>query len=271
LRQLLEKTYFLLLVYLTLQFQTSFLGASRNRFAEIFSANKQFIAPLPIPPASSEERSIVSANAKALQTVHTARRDTLARIARRLSAAHQRHRPLTWLFPNLSTEDDLIAAAPARLGADEKREWADQQYNNELTTLYEAITARLKPGVSLSASFVDGELSFAVDGISVVSRIFVSPGEGEFIVAQWKVLAATFSVTEKVDGKKLAIALRKLSVADNPAVVQQIIALEQELSALEANIARQEAEMNALVYRLYGLSELDIELIEGKAHRYRPH
>ena len=68
-----------------------------------------------------------------------------------------------------------------------------------------------------------------IDGVPVANRIFVSAEEGEFILAQWKVLAATFTVTEKTDGKKLANGLRKLTVADNIAVVQQIIALEREL------------------------------------------
>ncbi|MBV8738329.1 MAG: hypothetical protein JO007_13945 [Alphaproteobacteria bacterium] len=234
------------------------------------SANKQYIAPLPIPPASAEERSRVSVKARALQMAHTARRDTLVRIARRLSATRQRNRPEIWLFPDLRTKDDLIAAAPARLDDNEKREWADQQYNRDLTALYEAIAARLHPGASLSASFADGELSFAVDGVPIVCRIFVSPSEGEFIAAQWKVIAATFAITEKIDGKKLANALRKLAVADNPAVVQQIITLERQLSAVETDIAQKEAEMNGLVYRLYNLSQADISLIEGEVRHSRP-
>jgi hypothetical protein len=105
-------------------------------------------------------------------------------------------------------------------------------------------------------------MSFAIDGIPVVNRIFVSKAEGEFIVAQWKVLAATFAITQKTDGKKLANALRKLAVADNPAVVQQIIELEGELAEIEANIARQEAAMNALVNHLHGLTDADVVLIK---------
>jgi hypothetical protein len=229
------------------------------------SANKQFIAPLPIPPASAEDRSVVAAKARGLQLAHTARRDILARIERRLSATRQRNKPETWLFPDLKTKEELISAAPARLDAEEGRKWADQRYSVDLAALHQAITARLYPGASLSASFADGELSFAIGGLPVVNRVFVSSDEGEFIAAQWKVLAATFAITEKTDGKKLANALRKLAVADNPAVVQQIIALEHELSALEADIARQEGEMNALVYRLYGLSQADIALIEREA------
>ena len=226
------------------------------------SANKQFIAPLPIPAACVEDRSAVAAIARVLQIAHTARRDTLVRVERRLSATRQRNRPETWLFPGLKTKEELIAAAPAHLEPDKKRELADQRYSDDLTARYETITARLRPGSSLDASFADGELSFAVDGVPVVSRIFVSADEGEFIAAQWKVLAATFAITEKTDGKKLANALRKLAVADNPAVVQQIIDLECDLSALESEIALQETEMNTLIYRLYDLTQAEIALVE---------
>jgi hypothetical protein len=72
-----------------------------------FEANKQFIAPLPIPPASSHERTAVAIKARALQTAHTSRRDTLLRISRRLSATRTRNKPETWLFADLKTKLDL--------------------------------------------------------------------------------------------------------------------------------------------------------------------
>ena len=110
-------------------------------------------------------------------------------------------------------------------------------------------------------------MSIAVDGVPIIDRIFVSTAESEFILAQWKVLAATFAITEKTDGKKVANALRKLVVADNPALVQQIIALEADLSELETKIARQEAEMNTLIYALYGLTEDEARLVVSARQR----
>ena len=227
------------------------------------SANKQFIAPLPIPSAAVEERSAVARGARALQAVHTARRDTLARIARRLAATRQRNRPETWFFPDLKSKDERFAEAPARLDTEKKQEWAEQRYHDDLAARYDAITARLRPGSSLSAAFTDDELSLAVDGVPIINRIFVSAAEGAFILAQWKVIAATFTITEKTDGRKLANALRKLAVADNPAVVEQVIALEAELSGLEADIACQEAEMEHAMNRLYGLTEAEAALIHN--------
>ncbi len=234
-----------------------------------FSANKQFIAPLPIPPASPFDRADVAARAKALQAAHTARRDTLVKIQRRLSATRQRNKPETWLFAGLKTKRELAAAAPAPLDAEDKQKWAEQRYSLDLAAYHDAIKVRLRPGAPLAVSFADGELSFAIDGVPVIDRVFVGDAEGVFIAAQWRVVAATFTVTEGTEGKKLAEALRKLAVADNPALVQQIIALEGELSALDANIARQEAEMNALVNRLYGLTEAEKILVEKGLKAYQ--
>jgi tRNA G10 N-methylase Trm11 len=226
------------------------------------SANKQFIAPLPIPPASPEERAAAAESARALQVAHTRRRDTLVRIERRLSAVRLRSRPETWLFPGLKTANELVTKAPARLDPDQKREWAAQRYERDLADRHDAITARLRLGALFSAAFSDGELVFSIGGVPVIDRIFVSREEGEFILAQWKVRAATLTVTERTNGKMLAKLLRRLAVADNSAVVQQVIALEAELSSLDSDIARQEGEMNDLVYRLYELTEADKRLVQ---------
>ncbi len=59
------------------------------------SANKQFIAPLPIPDASDEQREEIARRARTLQEAHTARRDLLARIARRMETIKLRAKRLT--------------------------------------------------------------------------------------------------------------------------------------------------------------------------------
>jgi hypothetical protein len=227
-----------------------------------FEANRQFIAPLPIPRASASDRTEVARRARALQATHTARRDVLLKIQRRLSATRRRNRPETWLFPGLKTKHELMAAAPSALDTENKQKWAELRYALDLAAYHGAITVRLRSGASLSASFVDGELSFAIDGVPIIGRVFVTATEGEFILAQWKIVAATFVITPSIDGKKLADALRKLTVGDNPALVEQIITLESEFSVLDREIMRQEAEMNALVNRLYGLSDADRLLVE---------
>src|SRR3546814_468206 len=48
-----------------------------------FEANKQFIAPLPIPAATNQQRDEVVRIAKKLQTQHTTTRDLIKRITQR--------------------------------------------------------------------------------------------------------------------------------------------------------------------------------------------
>jgi hypothetical protein len=90
----------------------------------------------------------------------------------------------------------------------------------------------------------------------------VTEAEATFILAQWKLPATAFSITERTVGKKLCDALRKLAANDGSPVILQIMALERELASLDAEIALQERAMNALVYALYSLSAEEIEMVE---------
>lgn len=225
------------------------------------SANKQFIAPLPVPNALEANEVALAARAERLQQLHTRRRDLLAEIDRRLSVAAERSKPNTWLFPGLKSKRDLEDVAPARLRDDKKKDWAKKRHDEELAARHESVGAYLAPGALLDASFEDGELKFFVAGSPVVEQIFINENEGEFILAQWKLLASTFSITEKTDGKKLANALRKTRVTENPAVVAQVIERQQELAQLEQDIATAEAELNDIVFRLYELDADQVRMV----------
>jgi hypothetical protein len=216
-----EDPWFLLGVLNSSLIDFVFRRITKVKDGGFFEANRQFIAPLPIPPTSASDKKAIIDGARALQAAYTQRRDTLASIARRLSAMRRRNRADNWLFPGLKTRDHFEAEAPINLLDDErKREWVDQKYEDQLAGCYSALSARIRTDASLDASFKDGELSFTIDGIPVIDKIFLSPAEGEFILAQWKVLASTFNITEKTEGKKLTNALRKLALPENPAAIQ---------------------------------------------------
>lgn len=226
-----------------------------------FEANRQFIAPLPIPPATSQERAAVASGAEALQHGHTRRRDVLKSLSRRLSNSKVSKRPETWLFPHLVTKRDRLADAPRTLGAVEARVWAEERYTLDLKAYHDALGARLTPGTALDAALRNGELLFFADGITAIERIFVDGAEGPFLLAQWKVVASTFVVNERATGKKLADALRTLAPATNAALVEQVISLQIELAACEADIKSGEARMNELVEGLYCLTPAESALV----------
>ena len=107
----------------------------------------------------------------------------------------------------------------------------------------------------MDARFEEGELRYFIDGVPVIERVFLRPDEGVFVLAQWKLVASSFAITDSTTGKKLADALRKVALTAPDAVREQIIDREIALSAVEA-------EMNARVYRLYGLTPEEVSLVE---------
>ncbi|HSC18361.1 MAG TPA: hypothetical protein VLC74_05555, partial [Rhizomicrobium sp.] len=229
---------------------------------EYRSANKQFIAPLPIPYATAEEKADVAARAKRLQMLHSKRRDVLDNIARRLSTALVKRRPETFLFPDLVPAKARLADAPKTLDEEEQRRWAKARYEEALQARYAAIEERLRAGSVLDATFAQGELKFLANGVPTIDRIFLKQADGAFIAAQWKVTASTFTISDEKAGEKLCNELRKLRDTDNPALREQVIALQSELSETEALIAAEEQGINAVLYRLYALNKAEIALVE---------
>lgn len=227
-----------------------------------FEANKQFIGPLPIAKPSAESRVAIESLARKLQELHTRRRDVVEDVARRCETLRYRSKAESWVFPVLKSKRELEDEAPAKLDREQRKVWANKEYQLALDAVLSDLGAMLAPGVMLDAEFTDGELKFFIGGHAVIEKIFLPEAEGEFVVAQWKVFASTYSVTEKTDGRKFVNALRKIGESSNPAVVTQIIEKQKELSNIEGEIAKAETEMNALVYALYGLDAADIAIIE---------
>lgn len=228
-----------------------------------FEANRQFIAPLPVPDAPLDDRTAIGNRAERLQELHTRRRELLGDIGRRMQTVRVRARPDDWLFPDLSSIADLERQAPAEMDSVGKRAWARARRAEELSAEHDRLDTELRAGLSLDASFARGELRFEVDGAPVIERIFLNDDEGAFVLAQWKLIASGFQVPERNPGKKLAARLRKVALTAPGPVRGQIIALQGELSNLDAEIETAETEMNREVYRLYALTPEEIRLVEA--------
>ncbi len=226
------------------------------------SANKQFIAPLPIPYATPEEQAEVAARAKRLQALYTKRRDVLESIARRLRAVPVKRRPESFLFSDLAAAKVRGDGVPKTLSAEEQHARANARREEALQARYAAVSERLRPGSALDATFAKGELRFLADGLPVVDRIFLADADGFFIAAQWKLVASTFSVPETKAGERLCSELRKLIDTDNAALREQVISLQAELSETEGSIAAEEGAINVALYRLYALTKAEIALVE---------
>jgi hypothetical protein len=93
----------------------------------------------PIPPATDIQRSNVAARARALQTVHSRRRDIVSDLNKRLSAVRRRNRTETWLFPMLKSKKDLADEAPSKLDDDARKQWVEKEFDQALTAHYDEI------------------------------------------------------------------------------------------------------------------------------------
>jgi hypothetical protein len=166
------------------------------------------------------------------------------------------------LFVDLPDVADILPDAPRALDGTARRSWATNERKRLIGEAQAALGSRLAAGVSMDATFEGGELRFLIDGFPVVERVFADDQEGAFILAQWKVIASTFTITEKTTGKKLAEALRRVVPAAPEPLRSQVIALVETLTNTERDTATAEAEMNRRLYVLYGLTPEEITLVE---------
>lgn len=228
-----------------------------------FEANKQFIAPLPVPKATKGQKKDVGDRAKALQELHTKRRDKLEALEKRFGTCPVKKRNEDWLLPQIRDLKHWKAEAPDGLSERDKTKWAKEQRNHKIEERLEVIDARLNPAAQLSADFNDGELSFSIDGVPVIDEVFVNDDDGQHILTYWQHLGRTISVTEKFKAKTLISKLMATPMTDNTDLSAQIMNLTSEIDALDGDIAAQEKELNEVIYGLYALTPDELKMVEG--------
>ncbi len=229
-----------------------------------YEANKQFIAPLPIPIVSEAEKSEVAARAKKLQELHTRRRDLQSMIDKRLSSEQCEDdlRDESWIWADLKPLADLKKETPAELAGRDLTTWAANEREHRLNVRLESINPMLRKGARLTVDVENGELKVLVDDVPLISGIYLSEDEAVFIAAQWRQKARQTNITGKFDGKRLLNMLLKLRKTNNPAIPRQVVQIDAEMQTLDEEIATAEAQMNALTYRLYKLTPGEIRMVE---------
>ena len=115
-----------------------------------FEANKQFIAPIPIPDATDARRRQVGEMAESLQKLHTERRDAVAKLQRRIDSPQcvNDSRKIDWLWADVAASQ-IKALAPEELTTRERTEWVQAEIARRLESYYERIDVHLRPNVEL--------------------------------------------------------------------------------------------------------------------------
>lgn len=232
-----------------------------------YEANKQFIAPLPIPDATPEERMEVGQRARELQDLHTLRRDTIAKLDQRLTSAQTA--PLTpapkedWLWAEIGTPASWkqSPAATASLPARDLTAWAKQRHAEALQQRLDSLDALLQPGATPTVTNTDDELALHLSGREAL-RLYDKP-DTPFIAAQWRHALRDLNVTEAFNATRLLKHLLTLRTTPDPTLRNRILTLDDEITTLDQTIATKEAELNAIIYTLYRLTPGEILMAAG--------
>lgn len=229
-----------------------------------FEANRQFIAPLPIPRADAGTQTAVGAMARRLQENWTRRRSLLADAEARLSVLGRARHGARWLWPDLPDMASLKDKAPRNLRANEKTDWAHRQLEDLVEASIEALQGILGSSSRLEAGFSGGELKLFSRGEMILGKIYLDEPEGRLAEAYWRFLILS---RQQRDAKTFAAALRRVPNApDNPAARQFVDRIDALMAETEA-IRDSEREMNERLYQLYNLSTDERLLVERDCAR----
>ncbi|MDD4017312.1 MAG: hypothetical protein PHV28_05140 [Kiritimatiellae bacterium] len=216
------------------------------------SANKQFIAPLPIPDATPAQRGEVGRLALRLQDLHTRDRELANDIDARLASAQTE--PFEpgpeWLWADVRTPAQWKGYAPANVRGAARTAWAKDRRDAVLAGHLAALDAALAAETPAVCEVAEdaGRLTLRVNS-RVAVELFDKP-DAPFIAAQWRHALRSFHG----NAKRLLALLLKLRATPDAALAAAVTRLVSERQTLAAELAATEGEMNALVLGLYGLT-----------------
>ncbi len=226
-----------------------------------YEANRQFIAPLPVPDAAPEDRADIAARARDLQERWTRRRALLHAAEERLSTLARAKHKAHWLWPALPALPDMMEQAPKALKLKtDRRAWADEQIDALEAQSTDALQAALDGRGALQAEFKDGELTLFAGGSAVLDKIYLDGNAGRLAEAYWRFIIMKGPPRDA--GKFAKDLMRPPADSDSPAArqfIDRVDALAAESSAIDAA----EHEMNERLYDLYGLSSEERLLVDN--------
>ena len=165
-----------------------FRRIAKPKMSDYFEANKQFIAPLPIPRADAATKRALARRARIARALHTRRNREMALFERRLSTCTAHTEKEQWLLAGqVTTLTDLRRAAPAGLATRERSAWIKEQQAQEVKRALARVTVMLTPDAHLAVVLGQGELRLTANSLPVFDRIFLGPGEDSFIALQWRI------------------------------------------------------------------------------------
>ena len=258
-----DDLFFLLGVLNSKVIDAVFRRIAKPKGGGYFEANKQFIAPLPIPAADAAQKAEVGRRAKHLQDLHTARRNAVRELQRRLDSTQcvDGAREESWLWGDV--EPSLIAReAPSECVGRELKAWVKTTRIGRVDAHLGSVGSSLRPGARFSVENREGEVRFLADGAPLLT-VYEDQDETPLVAAQWRLVARTLRVGEGFRPASLVRALLGLRTTQNISLRAQVVDLDARIVAFDAEIRQSEEELNKYTYVLYGLAESEIRLVES--------
>ncbi|MEX2491446.1 MAG: TaqI-like C-terminal specificity domain-containing protein, partial [Nitrospirales bacterium] len=221
------------------------------------AANKQFIAPIPIPDATPEQRKDVGDRAQELQELHTRRRDLVDKLDARLNSDQTedlKPKPKPdWIWAKVGTKTSFLnhPDLPEGLNKTQTKAWSKARHEAALTEQLDILDILLEPGATLRIDNSEDEITLHINDRNALT-LYDKP-DTPFIAAQWHHTLRDKNVTEAYNGKKLLNDLLKLKTTPDHTLKTRILDLDREIRDLDQVITTKEHEMNEIVTGLYGV------------------
>ena len=235
-----------------------FRRIARPKANGYFEANKQFIAPVPVPEASPADRRTLADAARRLQDLHTRRRDAAGRFAARSASGGcvDAPEPPDWLWAD-TAKAAVKRDAPAGLRGRALTQWAKAERVRRLAARHEPLDALLAPGRRVTAAADGDALTLSVLGEPVLTRYGLDPADAALRAALWRGTLRDTSITPSLTGERLVGKLLAFRRPADDGLRSSLLALDAEIIELDAEIAAAEGTAEDLVARLYGLTAAD--------------
>ncbi|GAA4446801.1 Eco57I restriction-modification methylase domain-containing protein [Novipirellula rosea] len=220
-----------------------------------FEANKQYIAPIPIPSADDSQTKTVASAAQRLQTLHTQRRDIIEAIDQRFASRQMvdKPKPPSWIWADVFDVAHWKKANPEGLRGRALSAWSKSHYESLLDKKYETVEDQITFGDTMMAAHEDGQLKFFIGGRCVIDGIYVTDDEANVILPQWQQKARDSFVSESMNAKRIVTRLLDLRTTSNPALTSQLADFTKKLADVESKILSEERALDDFVYDLYGI------------------
>jgi hypothetical protein len=231
-----------------------------------FEANKQFIAPLPIPKADSVSRAGLTALAKGLQQRNTSRVDLLAQLAELLAKTVRPLLPLEQVLDDVESIPQIELKIPKSVPLANRKAWVDDERKAQEEAAFARLDGLIQLDSEMTVTLAKGKLSLLIDE-QEAAKLFVQAAEAELIAAQWRCISLDFAPTGKGDGKRLIDRLRKVAKTADPAVTERIIVIGEALATLSDTLREDEAQLHELTCTLFNLTADERALVDASRGR----